>query len=87
MGNPKTYSEGADFSAAYTAENIEGRAPFYVSAQAAANPYRAYQWYLDGEANGESNGAGANIDAISREPGTHFSFDAMLRMADMGTQS
>ncbi len=39
----------------------------YASPLAASNPYRGYQYYLDGEANGASDGVGANVDAISLE--------------------
>src|SRR5262245_17575623 len=37
----------------------------YLSAAASSNPYRQYQWYLDGYLTPGSNQYGANIDAAS----------------------
>ena len=41
--------------------------PAYVSGNAASNPYRSMQWYLDGPSTSGTNPYGANVDAISRE--------------------
>ena len=67
------YSQKENASAEFAAYGGDGGSnepeatPAYVSAIAASNPYRSLQWYLDGDADGSSNGTGANIDAISTE--------------------
>ena len=46
-------------------------APSYFSSSAAGNPYRPYQWYLDGYLTPDSNVNGANVDKISTEYSGH----------------
>jgi Ca2+-binding RTX toxin-like protein/subtilisin-like proprotein convertase family protein len=41
--------------------------PSYFSTTAAANPYRPYEWYLDGYLTPGSNANGANVDEISTQ--------------------
>lgn len=60
-----TSSSGVDDSKASVDDAPTGLS--YASAIAATNPDRIYQYYLDGGANGSSNGIGANVDAISTE--------------------
>ena len=48
-------------------ENTEAAAASYFSLSAASNPYRQYQWYLDGYLTPGSNANGANVDKISTE--------------------
>jgi Ca2+-binding RTX toxin-like protein len=48
-------------------DDVDVTAPGYMSAAAARNPDRAFQWYLDGPPARGSNGTGANVVAISNE--------------------
>src|SRR6185295_11987149 len=48
-------------------ESTEAAAASYFSLSAASNPYRQYQWYLDGYLTPGANANGANVDKISTE--------------------
>ncbi len=50
-----------------TRPSDSGAAPSYISALAASNPYRPYEWYLDGYLTPGGNAYGADVDAISTQ--------------------
>src|SRR5438105_2076612 len=66
-GTPATSSDADDGTDSTTAYST----PSYYSPTAANNPYRPYEWYLDGYLTAGSNQNGANVDRISPEYSGH----------------